>query len=66
MFERCVSDGECEGTQAVESDDPASIVDDDENTRHIAFLVLTGTKMEPLIERSHPARGRGSARRRAN
>jgi hypothetical protein len=58
MFGRQVGDGECEGTQAVEPDDPASIVDGDENTRHIAFLVLTGAKMEPLIERSHPARER--------
>ena len=34
------------------------IVDGDENARHFAFLVLTGTKMEPLIERGHPARER--------
>jgi hypothetical protein len=43
MFGWQVGDGECEGTQAVETNDPALIVDGDENTRHIAFLVLTGT-----------------------
>ena len=59
MFGWQVGDGECEGTQAIEPDDPALIVDGDENTRHIAFFVLTGTRMEPIIERSHPAwRGR--------
>jgi hypothetical protein len=56
LFGRQVGDGEREGTQAVETDDPALIVDGDENTRHIAFLVLPGTKMEPIIERSQPAR----------
>ena len=56
MFGRQVGDGECEGTQAVETDDPALIVDGDENTRHIAFLVLPGAKMEPIIERTDTAR----------
>jgi hypothetical protein len=39
-----VSDGECEGTQTVKTDDPALIVDGDENTHHVTFLVLTGTR----------------------
>src|SRR5271166_370931 len=56
LFGRQVGDGECEGTQAVETDDPALIVDGDENTRHIAFLILPGAKTEPIIERSHTAR----------
>jgi len=56
MFGRKVGDGECEGTQAVETDDPALIVDGDENTCHIAFLVLPGAKMEPIIERGDAAR----------
>jgi hypothetical protein len=58
LFGRQVDDGECEGTQAMEPDDPALIVNGDENTRHVAFFVLTGTKMEPIIERRHPARER--------
>jgi hypothetical protein len=32
------------------------IVDGDKNTRHITFLVLSSTSMEPIIERSHTAR----------
>jgi hypothetical protein len=26
------------------------------NTRHIAFLVLSGAKVEPIVERGHTAR----------
>jgi hypothetical protein len=55
LLGRQVGDGEREGTQAVETDDPKLIVDGDENTR-IAFLVLTGAKTEPIIECSHTAR----------
>jgi len=56
MFGRQVGDGECERTQTVETDDPALIVDSDENTRHIAFIVLPGAKAEPIIERTDAAR----------
>ncbi len=56
MFGRQVSDGECERTQTVETDDTALIVDSDENTRHIAFLVLSGAKTEPIVERTDAAR----------
>jgi hypothetical protein len=56
MFGWQVSDGECEGTQAVEADDRALIVDGDENPRHVAFLVLPGATTKPIIERSHTAR----------
>ena len=56
MFGRQVGNGECEGTQAVETDDPTLIVDGDKNTRHITILVLSSAKVEPVVERSHPAR----------
>jgi hypothetical protein len=55
-FARQVGHGECERTQAVETDNPTLIVDGDKNTRHITFLVLSSTSMEPIIERSHTAR----------
>jgi hypothetical protein len=32
------------------------LVDGDENTRHITFLVLSSTKVEPIVERSDTAR----------
>ena len=57
---RQVGDGKCEGTQAVETDDPTLIVDGDKNTRHITFLVLSSAKMEPVVERSHTARKCGA------
>jgi hypothetical protein len=60
VFGRQIGDGECEGTQAVKADDPALIIDGDENTCHIAFLVLAGAKAKPIIERSHTARKRRS------
>jgi len=53
---RQVGDGECEGTQAVETDDPTFIVDGDKNARHITFLVLSSAKVEPIIERGDTAR----------
>ena len=56
IFARQVGDRECERTQAVESDNPTLIVDGDKNTRDITLLVLSGTSMEPIIERSHTAR----------
>jgi hypothetical protein len=56
LLGRQVGDGEREGTQAVETDDPKLIVDGGENTRHIAFLVLAGAKTKPIIERNHTAR----------
>ena len=57
MFGRHVGDGECEGTQAVEADDPGLtglIVDGDESPRHVAFLVLSDKKIEPIIELATP------------
>ena len=56
IFGRQVGDGECEGAQAVETDDPTLIVDGDKNTRHITILVLSSAKVEPVVERSHTAR----------
>src|ERR1019366_9142157 len=56
IFARQVADGECERTQTVETDNPTLIVDGDKNTRHITFLVLSSTNMEPIVERSHTAR----------
>ena len=56
MLGRKVGDGECEGTQTVETDNPVLIVDGDENARHVAFLVLPGAKTEPIIERGDAAR----------
>ena len=56
IFARQVGDGECERTQAVETENPTLIVDGDKNTRHITFLVLSSTSMEPIIECSHTAR----------
>jgi hypothetical protein len=41
MFGRQVGDGECEGTQAVEPDDPASIVDGDEKPLALFWLPLS-------------------------
>lgn len=45
-----IDNGECEETQAVETDDPALIVDSDEDTHHITRLVLTCAKMEPIVK----------------
>ena len=56
MFGRKVGNRECEGIQTVETDNSALIFDGDENTCHIAFLVLPGAKMEPIIERGNAAR----------
>jgi hypothetical protein len=42
----------------VETDDPELVIDRDENTRQIAFLVLPGAKTEPIVKRGHPARKR--------
>ncbi len=58
MFWRQIGDGEREGTQAVESNDPALIVHGDKNTGHIALLVLPITKVEPTVERDHTTRER--------
>ena len=49
IFARQVGDGECERTQAVETDNPTLIVDGHKNTRHVTFLVLSSTSMEPII-----------------
>src|SRR6202035_5994494 len=43
---------------AVESDDASLVIDGDENTRHITFLVLSRAKAEPIVQRSHAARKR--------
>src|SRR5664279_2506015 len=56
IFGRQVGDSECEGTQAVETDDPTFIVDGDKNARHITFLVLSSAKVKPIIERGDTAR----------
>ncbi|MGC2332049.1 MAG: hypothetical protein WA581_11385 [Candidatus Acidiferrales bacterium] len=58
MFGRQIGNGEREGTQAVETDDPVLIVDGDKDTRHIAPLVLASAKTEPIIECNHTARKR--------
>jgi len=46
----------CEGTQAVEADDPVPIVDDDEYTRNISLLILPSAKAEPIVECRHATR----------
>jgi len=60
LFGRQIGDGGCEGTQAVETDDPVLIVKGDEDTRHVALLILPSAKTEPIIERGDTA-GKGRA-----
>ena len=55
-FGRQVGDGECEGTQAVETDDPTLIVDGDKDPRYITFLVLSSAKVKPIVKLNHTAR----------
>ncbi len=58
VFGRQIGDREGEGTQAVETDDPVLIVKGDEDTRHVAFLILPSAQTEPIIERGDTARKR--------
>lgn len=50
------SNGECEGTQAIETDDSTLIVNGDKTAYQITFLVLSSAKVEPIIERGDTAR----------
>ena len=51
MLRRKIDDCERESAEAIESNYAKSIVYRDENTSHIALLVLTSAKVEPIIKR---------------
>ena len=56
VLRREINDREREGGEAIEPDHPKPVVDRGENASHIAFLVLPGAKMEPIIQRRDAAR----------
>ena len=52
---RDFGDGQREGAQAVEPNEPQRRVDRDEDPRDVALLVLPGSALEPVVEIGFPA-----------